>query len=189
MEYYAGALYLKAAFSSDPLVGENVGVFSKVVGQQAIYFQPQMVPSLFEPGQLYVDGFFESALIFFQQGDYGRAWQYAVAGMQWLFKFYFLPGLDGQSGCEILVTIAYWMQMENQKTKEAKLLQEVGLDEESTSFPFPSEPIAKPGKLIEFIELCVRTFSLPYLSALLKPGIRLSTKAEHGTGGDSGHPR
>ena len=155
-DYYGGALLLRAVLSPDKIVKGQMGILSMLHMSTALYLQPELLTSVFEPGQLYVNPFFEISLLVMNNERHSLAWQYAWIGMKWSFKFNFLPGLQRLIGCTILAHLAFGFQKKQKQKrqhKQPKLIENSGLGELIIcDFAIPKRPIEDPDALTQFID-------------------------------------
>ena len=104
--YYAYALLLKLLGGAPDDDLRTTATKSIVNVVDALYIDPTIVATSFEPGELYVNGPFQISLYYIWVREYGMAWAWARRGMVRLFKWHFLPGLDAVLGFQLMANAA-----------------------------------------------------------------------------------
>ncbi|HEX2572344.1 MAG TPA: hypothetical protein VH877_22555 [Polyangia bacterium] len=191
--YYAGALLLKTSMFGkfgkdlDGDRGKDLGLLALNEALNALYLDPSLLKSASEPGQLYVNPYFEQGLIFFFLGKYTLAWQYVWIGMKWVFKYNFQPGLQSLAGCQILVIIAYKYIIQATPSTVPLPSECPALIDDSRlgktydlGFEIPKTPIHTWDKLAVFIESAFNACCEPSVNVLLVPRVRLDTNVRMG---------
>jgi hypothetical protein len=188
--YYAASLLIKSALTGN----REMAHLSQLQTAQGYYLQPELVAEVSEPGQLPVSTNFEFAAIRHHMKQYVPAWTYAWVGMKWLFKFRFLPGLDGLIGCRLLVKIAedhihhlHSRQAQGGVHKEeptdlieaAMLAPKAKSPEppDSTSFDIPTKPFENYDELQDFIWRSFLRFGSSSVETFLEKGVVLESNA------------
>lgn len=155
--YYAYTLMLLGALDEDdPDNARNVGVLSTVYLTDAFYLQSTLLSQALEPGELYVNGFFQMGIFSLWLRDYSTAWYYARLGMQRLFKFHFLVGLESLLGCQLLANIAALRlgdpAASSRETRApGPLLSDAPLGVMSPQIAVPPAPFADSAALVAFL--------------------------------------
>ena len=186
-DYYGGALLVKAVLSDDRSIRGQLGILSMLHTSTAVYLQPELLTSVFEPGQVYVNAFFEIGIISSYKQDYFRAWEFTWIGMKWSFKFSFLPGLEQLVGCLILVHIAeVWMGLPRRRRRRlasrSNMIEESGLMsmDIDPDFHIPPVPIETEPALINFISRAYNKLALPAVEPYVEDSIAVNTKIRVG---------
>lgn len=137
--------------------------------------QPELATQLFEPGQLFRNPNFEFGVLYFSTKKYSLSWQNTWVGMQYLFKFDFVSGVQALLGTTIMaMASAGHMREETGAAESYPLLGEGGFlrmhanpGRPHTRFDLPPDIIGTKAGLATFIEDVFVTFGKPTVTPLL----------------------
>jgi tetratricopeptide (TPR) repeat protein len=182
--YYAGILVVKSMDereTSDERL-ENAQLAMAVMNN-ALSLESKLLTNAFEPRTLYINAFFQLALLALQGKQYPLAWSYTRFGMQHLFNDKFLPGADALVGFLMLLNIS---------ARAAALKEDTRRDEVNTyraptskygtvsvaGIPIPQFPWANTSDMVSPIAHVAEfgeTMTHPFLNPKIKcnPKIRM----------------
>lgn len=175
--YYAYTLMLLGALDDDQDTAQSIGVLSTVYLTDAFYLQSTLLTAAFEPGELYVNGFFQMGLFMLWQKNYTLAWAYTCLGMQRLFKFRFLVGLEALLGYQLFANIAALRLRDKTATSAAAKSPLLGSTSGSPLplIVIPETPYADAGQLVGFLEEVFELGCKGVVSTWLKSSYPLSS--------------
>jgi hypothetical protein len=149
-EAYCGfATMLRAVYGKrDP--EDLITTTAEVV--DAALLQPNIFETSFEPGQLYVNPFYQFGLLLTWLDDLPRAWYYVRMGLQRSFDFNFIPGLEYLAGFQLLATISYgYIHHDHEHPSTRHLAFDHGPSFRAFGVLVPSRPFATREELLSFI--------------------------------------
>ncbi|MCA9709701.1 MAG: hypothetical protein KDK70_27935 [Myxococcales bacterium] len=189
--YYAGSLLIKAGASRNP-ADAQLAQLAFVSVMDAYFLQPSLIAESFEPGELYVNSYFQVSLLYLWLERFSLAWAYAYMGMRRTFKFHFIPGLQDLMGLQLLVNVgAATSGVVTSEITEGEVAE--GGEVAAGVFPhgpgdalsvngvsIPATPIGTEAELLEFIDATVQHVASPTVAPYLCRGIAINTNIRMG---------
>ena len=178
-DYYACGLLIKSYFIQDKLLGSNIGALSMMQVITALALDPGILNNIFEPGELYVNAFFQMAIVCYALEDYSMAWQLACIGLNWAFNYNFINGLDVLSGMNLLANISNTCitkckEDRGWKPEPSCLFKESQLSI-NPEYGLPTQPITEESGLCELIEQSTARYT-PLVAPFLMDDSKVTTK-------------
>lgn len=130
--YHSGGILLKAMLirrHSDYTIedSDNLNVLGRVVLEQSLYVDPEVLREMFDPQQAWVNALFETAIVCVAQERYDDAWEHVITGLRHPSKDPVTDGVQELWGCYALVLIALLGQSKTPGNRKS-VLEEIGYE-------------------------------------------------------------
>lgn len=191
-DYYSATLLFEAIETKQEDEALNLVVSALLFFSDAVTLQHSLVRGTFEPGELYVNPFFQVGLLVYSRllshaeqlvFKYQHSWGWIRDGMQYLFDFQFLPGIQALQGFEILSEISFTMVKEpdtavysdeSVKWTSGKLVGRCSV----AGVDIPETPITEGQSLACFILKVMLNIGRPTVAWVIPEEIRLNSNLE-----------